>query len=48
MEKKGDYRRRKPPEGPRRGPGSVHIIESAKDVKGAFKRLFAYFGTQKI
>ena len=48
MEKKGDYRRRKPPEGPRRGPGSVHVIESAKDVKGAFKRLFAYFGTQKI
>ena len=48
MDNKGDYRRRKPPEGPRRGPGSVHVIESAKDVKGAFKRLFAYFGTQKI
>ncbi len=48
MEKKDDYRRRKPPEGPRGGPGGVHVIESAKDVKGAFKRLFAYFGTQKI
>ena len=47
MENKDNYKRRRPPEGPRRGPGSVNI-ESAKDVKGAFKRLFAYFGTQKI
>jgi ATP-binding cassette subfamily B multidrug efflux pump len=48
MENKGNYKRRRPPEGPRRGPGGVHVIESAKDVKGAFKRLFAYFGSQKI
>ena len=48
MENKDNYKRRRPPEGPRRGPGSVHVIESARDVKGSFKRLFAYFGTQKI
>ncbi|MGD9158710.1 MAG: ABC transporter ATP-binding protein [Desulfobacteraceae bacterium] len=47
MENKGNYKRRRPSEEPRGGPGSVNI-ESAKDVKGAFKRLFAYFGTQKI
>jgi ATP-binding cassette, subfamily B, multidrug efflux pump len=38
--------KKRPPAGPP-GPHS-HMIESAKDVKGSFKRLFAYFGTQKI
>ncbi len=46
MEKKSKLKKRRPPAG---GPGPrPHMIESAKDVKGAFKRLFAYFGTQKI
>ncbi|MBN1906672.1 MAG: ABC transporter ATP-binding protein, partial [Deltaproteobacteria bacterium] len=39
-------KKRAPAGGPP-GPHS-HMIESAKDVKGSFKRLFAYFGTQKI
>jgi ATP-binding cassette, subfamily B, multidrug efflux pump len=38
--------KKRPPAGPP-GPHS-HMIESAKDVKGSFKRLIAYFGTQKI
>ena len=47
MENKENIKRRRPPVSPGRGPGS-HVIESAKDVRGAFKRLFVYFGTQKI
>ncbi|MBN2418407.1 MAG: ABC transporter ATP-binding protein [Deltaproteobacteria bacterium] len=46
MDNKTDIKRRRPPAG---GPGPRHqMIESAKNVKGAFKRLFAYFGAQKI
>lgn len=44
----GEKRLKRPAgEGPR-GPGHQHVIESARDAKGAFKRLFSYFGTQKI
>jgi len=47
VNKGNSKRRRRPTGGPGRGPGS-HVIESAKDAKGAFKKLFSYFGTQKI
>jgi ATP-binding cassette subfamily B multidrug efflux pump len=42
--------RRRRPGGPARGPRGPHnvTVESAKDFKGALKRLLAYFGTQKI
>ncbi len=46
MEEKYNKKRRRPPAvGPGPRPG---VIESAKDAKGAFKRLIAYFGTQKF
>lgn len=49
MSNKGNFKQRRPPlGGPRRGPGHHHVVESARDAKGAFKRLFSYFGTQKI
>ncbi|NLA74824.1 MAG: ABC transporter ATP-binding protein [Deltaproteobacteria bacterium] len=44
-EKDSKKKRRPPATGPGPRPG---VIESAKDVKGAFKRLIAYFGAQKI
>ena len=44
----GPPRRR--PGGPERGPRGPHniTVESAKDFRGALKRLLSYFGTQKI
>ncbi|NLD36290.1 MAG: ABC transporter ATP-binding protein [Desulfatiglans sp.] len=46
MEEKTNIKKKRPPAaGPGPRPG---VIESAKDVKGAFKRLIAYFGTQRF